>query len=84
MSTAQFYLFTLPGDMCPVWSETFLADGTHVVAPTPHSTMSLAVSFLRATNPGAIVDELCIPLDIDRAREWARTMLLEQFQDGAQ
>jgi len=23
----QFYLFTMPGDMCPVWSEMYLADG---------------------------------------------------------
>jgi len=82
MSTDQFYLFTLPGDMCPVWSEFFGTDGTHVVAPSPAMTMDAAKALIRVNNPGAIVDELCMPLDIANAREWARTMPLEQI--GAQ
>ena len=75
----QFYLFTMPGDMCPVWSETFLGDGTHVVAPTPYSDVEDALTALKATNPGCTVDELCDRGDIGAAREWARTMPLEQI-----
>ena len=75
----QFYLFTMPGDMCPVWSEMFLADGTHTVAPSPCSDMQDAMTAILAANPFATVDELCCDLDIERAREWARTMPLEQI-----
>ncbi len=35
----QYYLFTMPGDMCPVWAEMYGPDGLHTVAPTPHSDM---------------------------------------------
>jgi hypothetical protein len=73
----EFYLFTMPGDMCPVWAETFLADGTHVVAPTPYSVLEYAAEQLKDANPFAIVDELDLPADIAQAREWARTMPLE-------
>jgi hypothetical protein len=76
----EFYLFTMPGDMCPVWAEMFGADGTHVVAPTPYSRTEDALSALKAANPGATVDELCLGHDIDNAREWARTMPLEQIE----
>ena len=48
----------MPGDMCPVWAEMFLGDGTHVVAPTPHSGHGDALSALSALHPDAIVDEL--------------------------
>lgn len=75
----QFYLFTMPGDMCPVWSETFLADGTHVVAPSPCLTVPDAITAILAVSPYATVDELCYELDIERARDWARTMPLEQL-----
>jgi hypothetical protein len=75
----QYYLFTMPGDMCEVWAETYLADGTHVVAPTPHSDMQDALDYLSDRYPGATVDELCDPRDIEECREWARTCPLEQI-----
>lgn len=80
----QFYLFTMPDDMCPVWAETFQADGTHVVAPMPMDDMQAAIAWLKASYPHATVDELDDPKDIEQAREWARTMPLEQIVDGAQ
>ena len=75
----ELFVFTMPGDMCPVWSEMFLADGTHVVAPTPYSEVEYAIAQLKAANPGATVDELCYESDIEECREWARTMPLEQI-----
>lgn len=78
-TSEQFYLFTMPGDMCTVWCETYLADGTHVVAPTPFGALGQAEAFLRASNPGAIVDQLDSEGDLAEVREWARTMPLEQI-----
>jgi hypothetical protein len=75
----EFYLFTMPGDMCPVWCETFGADGTHVVAPMPYSTVADSIAFLTARYPGVTVDELCDDTDITEVRGWARTMPLEQI-----
>ena len=75
----QFYLFTVPDDMCPVWCEMFLAGGQHAVGPTPYSEVELALHALKATNPGATVDELCYEADIAQCREWAATMPLEQL-----
>ena len=77
----EFYLFTMPGDMSPVWSEMFLADGTHVVAPTPYSEVQDAMTALLSSNPFATVDELCMDTDIENAREWARTVPLEQIPE---
>ena len=76
----QFYLFTMPLDsMCSVWAEMYGSDGTHVVAPTPYSTVEYALNELQAANPGATVDSLCYESDIDECREWAATMPLEQI-----
>lgn len=75
----QFYLFTLAGDMCAVWAETYLADGTHLVAPTPHGTIAQAAAYLKARYPGAIVDELDDPRELAEVRGWARTCPLEQI-----
>jgi hypothetical protein len=76
----QYYLFMVPDDsMCPVWCETFTADGGHYVGPMPVDSMDDAAASLRRLYPGATVDELCMPLDIANAREWARTMPLEQI-----
>jgi len=75
----EFYLFTMPGDMCPVWCEMFTMDGAHVVAPTPYSEVQDAMTHLLDANPFATVDELCYESDIDECREWARTMPLEQI-----
>lgn len=77
--TDQFYLFTMPDDMCPVWCETYLADGTHVVAPTPFGAVEQAEAFLRASNPGVTVDQLDRDEDLSEVRQWARTMPLEQI-----
>ena len=70
----QFYLFTMPGDMCAVWAETFLADGTHVVhrprtprSPTPRPTSGRPT---RAP-PWTSCDDA---RDLAEVREWARTM----------
>ena len=75
----EFYLFTMPGDMCPVWAEFYGTDGTHTVAPTPYSGVEYAKAQLKAANPDATVDELCYERDIEECREWARTMPLEQL-----
>jgi hypothetical protein len=75
----QFYLFTMPGDMCPVWSETYLADGTHVVAPTPFGEIADARAYLKGQNPSATVDELDLPEDLAEVRGWAHTCPLEQI-----
>jgi hypothetical protein len=75
----QYYLFTMPGDMCPVWAETYLTDGTHVVAPTPFGTVEQAAAELAARHPGTTVDELDRDEDLAEVREWARTMPLEQI-----
>ena len=75
----QYYLFTMPGDMCPVWAETYLPDGTHVVAPMPYSDTQAALDYLSGRYPGATVDELCDAADIAECREWARTRPLEQI-----
>ena len=74
----QFYLFQMPGDMCPVWCETFM-DGIHTVAPTPYTHVADAMRQLKAANPAAVVDELCQDSDIEEVREWARTRPLEQI-----
>jgi hypothetical protein len=79
MTADQYYLFTVPWDSCPVWSETWLADGTHTVAPTPFSEVADAYAWLKTADPAAVVDELDDPADIDECREWARTMPLEQI-----
>jgi hypothetical protein len=73
----QYYLFTVPGDEL-VWAETYLGDGTHVVAPTPYSDMQDALDYLSGRYPDATVDELCDPRDLAECREWARTCPLEQ------
>ena len=75
----QFYLFTMPDDMCPVWAEVFLADGGHHVAPTPYSEVEYALAKLEAAHPGATVDTLWLPQDISECRGWARTMPLKQI-----
>lgn len=75
----QYYLFTMPGDMCPVWAEMYGQDGLHTVAPTPHSDMQDALDALSDLHPGVTVDELCDPAEIAECREWARTMPLEQI-----
>jgi hypothetical protein len=75
----QFYLFTMPGDSCPVWCELYGSDGTHTVAPTPFLIMASAVGHLERTNPGCTVDVLDLPADIGQCREWARTVPLEQL-----
>lgn len=75
----QYYVFTLPGDDCPVWAEMFLADGRHVVGPTPFGCVSSAVDGLIRLHPMAVVDELDTPADIGAARRWARVMPLEDI-----
>ncbi len=75
----QFYVFTMPGDMCPVWAETYLADGTHVVAPMPFATVADSTAYLEARYPGATGDELDDPRDLAEVRTWARTCPLEQI-----
>jgi hypothetical protein len=75
----QYYLFTIPGDMCPVWAETYLTDGTHVVAPMPHANMAAAEGYLVTRYPHAIVDRLDDPAELAEVRGWARTMPLEQL-----
>lgn len=72
----EFYLFTMPDNMCPVWAEMYVADG-HYVAPTPYGDVKTAAAALRSTNPDATIDELCYESDIDECRTWARTMPLE-------
>jgi hypothetical protein len=72
----QFYM---PGDMCPVWFEMFLADGTHTVAPSPFGDPADAMTATMQENPAALVDELFMAEDIAQARTWARTMPLEQL-----
>ncbi len=74
----QYYLFTMAGDEL-VWAETYLGDGTHVVAPMPYSDMRAALGYLSARYPDATVDELCDPRDLAEVRGWARTMPLEQI-----
>jgi hypothetical protein len=75
----EFYLFTMPGDMCPVWFELFLPDGTHTVAPSPFMNPADAMNATMQANPAATVDELYLAEDIEQARMWARTMPLEQI-----
>jgi hypothetical protein len=74
----QYYLFTIPGEEL-VWAETYLSDGTHVVAPMPYSDMDAALAYLTARYPGATVDELDDPRDLAEVRAWARTRPLEQL-----
>jgi hypothetical protein len=78
----EFYLFTMPGDMCPVWCEMFSANGMHTVAPMPVDTMDAALASLQRIYPGTTIDTLCEPADIGQCREWARTMPLEQIGAG--
>lgn len=76
----RYYLFTLPEDsMCPVWCETFLPDGTHVVAPMPYTDLTTSAAELRSLHPVATVDTLCEADDIAQCRKWARTLPLEQL-----
>jgi hypothetical protein len=76
----QFYLFTMPDDsMCPVWVETFGADGSHLVAPMPYTDTQDAMTFLLDANPFAIVDEIDLDSELAEVRGWARTMPLEQI-----
>lgn len=85
MPADQYFVFTHPDDtLCPVWAEMYLADGTHVVAPTPHSDVQDALDALSDLHPDATVDELCLASEIEECREWARTCPLEQIVDGAQ
>ena len=80
MARDQFCLFTMPGDeMCPVWSELYGSDGTHVVAPMPYEDLKTSAAALRMMHPDAIIDELDLAADIEQCREWARTMPLEQL-----
>lgn len=74
----QYYLFTVPGDVL-VWAETYLGDGTHVVAPMPYSDMQAALAYLSGRYPGATVDELDDPRELAEVRTWARTRPLEQI-----
>lgn len=74
----QYYLFTMPGDEL-VWAETYLGDGTHVVAPMPYGDMQAALDYLSGRYPDATVDELDDPRDLAEVRGWARTMPLEQI-----
>ena len=74
----QYYVFTVPGEEL-VWAETYLADGTHVVAPTPYSDVQDALDYLSDRYPDATVDELCDAKDLAEVREWARTCPLEQL-----
>jgi hypothetical protein len=74
----QFYLFTMPGDMCPVWCEMY-GSGSHVVAPMPVDTIDAALASLQRLYPGTTIDTLCMPADIEQCRTWARTMPLEQI-----
>jgi len=78
MSADQYYRFTVPDDEL-VWAETYLGDGTHVVAPTPYADMQDALDYLADRYPDATVDELCDPRDLAECREWARTCPLEQI-----
>lgn len=76
--TDQYYLFTMPGDEL-IWAETYLADGTHVVAPTPYTDTQVALDYLSGRYPDATVDELCDAQDLAEVRAWARTRPLEQI-----
>jgi hypothetical protein len=78
MSADQYYLFTVPGDEL-VWAETYLGDGTHVVAPTPRTRTHDALVLLKQLQPGATIDFLDDPRDLAEVREWAHTMPLEQI-----
>jgi hypothetical protein len=82
MTADQFYTFLKPGDMCPVWVESWM-DGIHTVAPTPFSTAKAAQDFLKANNPHATVDELALESDLAEVREWARTCPLEPIETEA-
>ena len=74
----QYYVFTIPGEFL-ARAETYLGDGTHVVAPTPYGDAQDALDYLSGRYPDATVDELCDPTDLAEVREWARTVPLEQI-----
>jgi len=77
----EYYLFTMPGEDL-AWAETYLNDGTHVVAPTPFADITDAFNYLQDRYPGATVDTLCDASDLAEVREWARTIPLEQIPCG--
>lgn len=77
-SRDQYYLFTVPGDEL-IWAEMFSTDGTHLVAPTPFTGTEAATGYLKAQYPGATVDELDDPRDLEQVRQWARECPLEQL-----
>jgi hypothetical protein len=74
----QYYLFTMPDDMCPVWAEMHLPDGTHLVAPMPYEDLKTSAAALRSMHADATIDVLGEAADIEQCRGWARTMPLEQ------
>jgi hypothetical protein len=77
----QFYMFLgLDGQ---IWSEIFLAEGLHMVAPTPFRDMELALAGCGDRNPGATVDELVDATEITQARKWAIECPLEQILEPA-
>ena len=66
----QYYLFTMPGDSCPVWCEMFGPFG-HMVAPTPCADVDQARTLLAGIHPDALVDELFYDDEIAEARSMA-------------
>jgi hypothetical protein len=71
----QFYMFCGPDGW--IWSEIFLADGLHMVAPTPFRGMEDAERVTGERNPEAYVDVLCDEREIDQAIKWAIDRPLE-------
>ena len=69
--TEQYYVFTMPGDSCPIWVEGF-DDMGHWVAPSPFFDLESALSALDELHPGAHVDSLCYAEDITSARLLAK------------
>lgn len=76
----QMYLFTVPGDACPVWTEMFgrcehMGFGSpsdHEVVPTPFATIEQALAELERLHPGVTVDTLCYDDEIAEARAMAK------------
>lgn len=54
----QYYVFTMDDEACPVWCEMFFGTQHVASAPTPFSTVEMAVAELRRLHPEAYVDEL--------------------------
>lgn len=69
---AQFYVFTMPGDSCPIWVEGFDELG-HWVAPSPFFDVETALTELDQLHPGAMIDSLCDEDEIADARNLARS-----------